>query len=322
MFKKAWAGLFFGSGGATATPSGFGSGTGSTARHRRRGLARCDRAANDPACGRFAADVCGAYLSIATDRRGHTGRHRAARRSSPAGVLDQIKAPTLLIQGEADSLFPLTEADANARGHRRERHAVRVAWFTGGHDGGAGPQSDQDRLNYLTDQWLDHYLKGTGATPRTRSPTPGSPASTRTPTASSRWPSTYRRTRASAVSRTTQVAVAGPPQPAANPPGGTPAAISSLPGAGGGGVASFVRGVVTDVPGQHADFYSAPLPQSVDVVGSPTVLIQVASPTGDGGPLRQAVRRRPDRRPDAARRAGRAGPADRPADHASTRRSR
>jgi ABC-2 type transport system ATP-binding protein len=60
-------------------------------------------------------------------------------------VLDKIKAPTLLIQGEVDTLFPLSEADANAKGIAATGTPVRVAWFTGGHDGGAGPQTDQDR---------------------------------------------------------------------------------------------------------------------------------------------------------------------------------
>ena len=102
--------------------------------------------AADPACGRFAADVCAAYLPIATTGRADPAAVALLRRSSPASVLDRIKAPTLLIQGEADTLFPLTEADANARGIAATGTPVRVAWFTGGHDGGAGPQSDQDRL--------------------------------------------------------------------------------------------------------------------------------------------------------------------------------
>jgi ABC-2 type transport system ATP-binding protein len=74
--------------------------------------------------------------------------------------------------------------------------------------------------------------------------------------------------------------VLGPPQPAANPPGGTPGALSSLPGLGGG-VASLLSGTARDVPGQHADFYSAPLAADVNVVGAPKVQIRAASPTGE-----------------------------------------
>ncbi|HZD98779.1 MAG TPA: alpha/beta fold hydrolase [Micromonosporaceae bacterium] len=292
VFKKAWAGLFFGSSGATSTPSDVGSGTsvagsagaGSTdspgSASAGSGLPGATVPANDPACGRFAADVCRAYLSIASTGAATPADIALLERSSPAGVLDRIKAPTLLIQGEADSLFPLSEADANARGIASNGTTVRVAWFTGGHDGGSGPQSDQDRLSSLTDQWLDHYLKGTGPTPSdafSYSRIAGLDASTNGVVATAfdvpRYPGLSGQS-------TTQIAMAGPPQPAANPPNGTPAAISSLPGAGGAGVASFVRGVTTDVPGQHADFYSAPLRQPVDVVGSPRVSIKIASPTG------------------------------------------
>src|SRR5439155_8351695 len=78
---------------------------------------------------------------------------------------------------------------------------------------------------------------------------------------------------------TLTVNVAGPPQPAANPPAGNPAPLSSL--AAAGGLASFVNGTVTEVPGQHADFYSEPLPSTVDVVGAPAVSIRAASPLGE-----------------------------------------
>ena len=90
---------------------------------------RRPRARPDPApCGRFAPRRLRGLP--AGGRRGR-GRHPQAlallAASSPATVLDRIKAPTLLVQGEADSLFPLSEGDANARGHRRGR-APRSRW--------------------------------------------------------------------------------------------------------------------------------------------------------------------------------------------------
>ena len=221
VFKKQWAGLFFGSantggssadlggaGGATggggadaasggaaptAVPSGApstggappGSGAPGGGAPGRGGLGGL-RAGNDPQCGRFARDICDAYLSIASTGRSTAEEVALLRRSSPSTVLDRITAPTLLIQGEADSLFPLSEADANARGIAAHGTPVRVAWFTGGHDGGTGPQSDIDRLRFLTVQWLDHYLTTPGPRPRTASPTRASPASTRAATASLR----------------------------------------------------------------------------------------------------------------------------------------
>jgi ABC-2 type transport system ATP-binding protein len=257
VFKRAWAGLFFGSSGASRAPG-----------------------RPDPACGRFAPDVCQAYLSVATTGRATPEQVALFRRSSPATVLSRITAPTLLIQGQADSLFPLSEADANARGIAANGTPVRVAWYTGGHDGGPGPQSDQDRIRFLTAQWLDHYLLGTGPAPGdsfTYSRIAGIDA---TGEAGGVVALGYSVDEYPGLGgqATTAVPLQGPPQPAANPPNGTPAAVSSIPGLNAGLAGA---GAVREVPGQHADFVSAPLRTTVDVVGAPTLRLLAASPTGE-----------------------------------------
>ena len=270
VFKKQWAGLFFGSGGSDATTGFLG------------GREAPDPApAADPACGRFAREVCDAYLSVASTGRATPDVIALLRRSSPATVLDRINAPTLLIQGQADSLFPISEAEANYRGLAAHGTPVRVDWFAGGHDGGEGPRSDVDRLRYLTIRWLDFYLLGKGDNPGTGftfSRISGFDTETRRIATSGFSTDAYPGLIGD--SSPIAVPVAGPPQPVANPPDGTPAALSSLPGAGGS-LASFVIGVALEVPGQHADFYSAPLDSTVDVVGTPTVRIRAASPTGE-----------------------------------------
>jgi ABC-2 type transport system ATP-binding protein len=275
VFKKQWAGLFFGSGGA---PDAAGPGGAAGFAGRTRVSAGTDPVTTAQ-CGRFAVDVCQAYLSLASTGRATPEAIALLRRSSPAGVIDRIEAPTLLIQGEADSLFPLPEADANAKGIAANGTPVRVAWFTGGHDAGLGPQSDQDRVRFLTAQWLDHYLRGKGATPATSftySRITGIDASGQGLVAAGFSVKDYP---ASAGQQTDGVDIAGPPQPVANPPAGNPAPLSTL--AGGGSLASLVNGVVTEVPGQHADFFSQPLAGNVDVVGAPSVTIRAASPTGE-----------------------------------------
>jgi ABC-2 type transport system ATP-binding protein len=251
VFKKGWAGVF------------FGSSTGG----------------DNPACGRFAADVCAAYLSMATTGQPDAATLALLHRSSPFPVLDRIKAPTLLIQGAVDTLFPLSEADANARGIAATGTPVRVAWFTGGHDGGVGPQSDQDRTKFLTLQWLDHYVKGDGAAPGTSftySRVAGFSALDRglvtTGLSDPAYPGIGGTGR-------TQVLVKGPAQPIASPPNGNPGAISSLPGVAGR-LSSLINGASLDVPGQFAGFESAPLTTAIDVVGAPTVSLRAASPTG------------------------------------------
>jgi ABC-2 type transport system ATP-binding protein len=300
VFKKTWAGLFFGSGstgpggltgltgaaagaGSGGGPGGSGGGPGGSGEGGDAGNGTGDRlpgARNlDPACGRFAADVCAAYLRIATTGRGDPAAVALLRRSSPSEVLDRIKAPTLIIQGAADSLFPLSEGDANARGIAANGTPVRLAWFTGGHDGGAGPQSDRDRLRFLMAQWLGHYVKGEGAAPSnsfTYSYITGFDAVDRGLVTAGYSTDLYPGL---GGQETVQLAVSGPPQEVANPPGGNPAAISSLPALSR--LSSFVNGLVTDLPGQHANFVSAPLDSTVDVVGAPAVSVRAASPTGE-----------------------------------------
>jgi ABC-2 type transport system ATP-binding protein len=270
VFKKGWAGLFFGNGAAAGQGNGAGQEVGGGAAGPQ----------ITPACGRFAPDVCAAYLKLATTGVPDQATLDLLHKSSPATILGQIKAPTLLIQGAVDTLFPLSEADANAKGIAATGTAVRVAWFTGGHDGGLGPQNDQDRTRFLTLQWLDHYVKGSGKTPDTSF--------------------TYSRVAGfSAVDRglvtngyeahaypgltgtgRTQVALTGPAQPVANPPNGNPGALSSLPGTGGR-LSALLGGVASDIPGQFATFDSTPLANTVNVVGAPTVQLKAASPTGE-----------------------------------------
>ena len=269
VFKKGWAGLFFGNGAAAGEQIPVGDAGGQLPAGE----------APTPACGRFAADVCAAYLQLATTGVPDPATLALLRKSSPDTILDQIKAPTLLIQGAVDTLFPLSEADANARGIAATGTPVRVAWFTGGHDGGLGPQNDQDRTRFLTLQWLDHYVKGTGATPETSftySRVAGFSALDRGLVTNGYSDPTYPGLTGTGR---TQVSLTGPAQPVANPPNGNPGALSSLPGAGGR-LSSLLGGVAADIPGQFATFESKPVTSAINVVGAPTVQLRAASPTG------------------------------------------
>jgi ABC-2 type transport system ATP-binding protein len=306
VFKKLWAGIFFGSGGGRGLLESFlpgddeagaaepAEGTGATpppglglppgvslppgvtiTPEALRRLAELD-----PACGRFSAEVCAAYQDVAATGQASPATLELLRRSSPAGVLDRVRAPTLLVQGQADSLFPLSEGLANYRGIAATGTPVRMDWFAGGHDGGEGPRSDVNRVKFLTITWLDHYLLDRGETPSvgfTFSRISGFDAETRRLSTSGFSSDAYPG--AGGPSRT--VALLGPPQTIANPPGGTPAALTTLPGTGTGGLASLLAGAGLEIPGQHADFFSTALAETTDVVGAPTVRIRAASPTGE-----------------------------------------
>jgi ABC-2 type transport system ATP-binding protein len=276
VFKKQWAGIFFGAGGrgdpsqlADLLTGGFAVPTEALER----------LATLDPSCGRFARDVCDAYLDVATTGRASPATVALLRAHSPESYLDRVHVPTLLVQGQADSLFPLSESVANYRGIAAKGTPVRVDWFTGGHDGGAGPLSDQNRIRFLTIRWLDYYLRGQGTDPGTGftfSRVTGFDADTRRVTTSGFSTDAFPTDPSTAT-----VTVTGPTQRIANPPDGTPAALTSLPGTGTSGLSGLIGGATLDIPGQHADFISQPLQSNMDLVGAPTVPIRAASPTGE-----------------------------------------
>ncbi len=126
VFKKLWAGLLFGN-----------AVNASTSITALLGEQRADGASGSAGCGNFAPDVCAAYQASAATGTPTAAMRALMRRASPAAVLDRIDAPTLLTQGEQDSLFPLSEADANARGIAAHGTPVRVVWRPGGHDDGS-----------------------------------------------------------------------------------------------------------------------------------------------------------------------------------------
>lgn len=228
------------------------------------------------ACGRWSPDVCRAFFALGDDPPLDREVRRMLEERSPASVLERVTAPTLLIQGSADSLFPLSEADANAAGIAAAGTPVQVAWYTGGHDGGPGPPSDRSRLDGLTADWLGHHLRGDengGRAGFTFSRQVGLD-----PVERSRLTVAYQTAEypGMAGERRLEVEVAGGPRSVVHPPNGLPAALGALPAA----VADFVGGLPVEIPGQSGRWSSSPLPESITVVGSPIVRLRAASASG------------------------------------------
>jgi ABC-2 type transport system ATP-binding protein len=185
-----------------------------------------------------------------------------------------MRAPTLLIQGENDSLFGLDQANANYQAIRRHGAPLNMVWFDGGHDGG---NQETARVESLTAQWLQRWLApghppasaGTGqpgfAVTRVLGFDPSSDQASLGIATASSYPGL-------AGTRRTLVRLAGPPQVAVSPAGGAPASISVFPGLGPLGPA----GVTFDMPGQSAAFTSAPLSSPVQLTGSPAVRVRVS----------------------------------------------
>ncbi len=263
VFKKLWTGIFFTTG---STVSGTGTPTAGPAPER-------------IGCGRFATELCAMYERVAVSGEPDEKARDLLRERSPVAVADRIDVPTLILQGQSDSLFPLDHADAMAEAIRANGAPVAVEWIAGGHDGGP---DEGARLDDRTRAWFDRHLKGdTGVDtgPAFRVTRTGGLDSTegdvelRAATAES-YPGLRDGTRT--------IPLRGREQTFANPAGGGPPAVSAVPGLGAGGLSDLGVSLSLDYPGQHARFESAPLAESVRVTGTPTVRVRVEADSEDG----------------------------------------
>ncbi|MFE6283360.1 alpha/beta fold hydrolase [Streptomyces sp. NPDC057877] len=250
VFKKLWAGIFVNSGGG---------------------------------CDAFEARLCAMYERVAESGTPDAEARELLERRSPSAVADRIDVPTLLVQGQSDSLFPLGQADAAAQAIRANGAPVDVDWIAGGHDGG---DPETDRVRARVTSWFDRHLKGdkgadTG--PAFRVTRTGGIDSTdgaallRGASADS-YPGLDSGRRA--------IPLTGREQSFDNPPGAAPPAVSALPGIGGaaGGLSrlsSLGVGVSLDFPGQFARFESAPLGSDLRITGSPKATVHIESTSDD-----------------------------------------
>ena len=252
VFKRQWAGLLFTQGsvgfGATAQGSAAGPGQGSgsgqdsgsapgTGLGQGGGTAQLlppGGVGRSALCGRFQPQICAIYQQVAATGRPTPQAISLLLHSSPASVAARMRAPTLLIQGENDSLFGLDQANANYQAIRRNGAPVDMVWFAGGHDGG---NQETARVESLTAQWLRRWLApghpaaaaGTGqpgfAVTRVLGFDPSSDQASLGIATASSYPGL-------AGTRRSLVRLAGPPQVAVSPAGGAPASISVFPGLG------------------------------------------------------------------------------------------
>jgi ABC-2 type transport system ATP-binding protein len=256
VFKKLWAGVFF------STAGGVQGGC------------------------HFTAALCQVYDRAALSGTADAQTVQLLDRSSPSSVAGRIRVPTLITQGQNDSLFPLDQGDAMARAIAANGAPVSVDWSAGGHDGG---DQESDRLQSRTLAWFDRYLKkdqavDTGSAFRvTRSGGLSVTAGTIVERGADagRYPGLGGTTHRS-------VRLAGRPQTVANPAGGMPPAVSSVPGIGALGQLSALSGGVSlaqDFPGQYAAFDSAPLGSALQLTGAASVRITIDTGAPGGAVL-------------------------------------
>ncbi|MFS8197250.1 alpha/beta fold hydrolase [Streptomyces sp. CWNU-52B] len=250
VLKKLWAGLFINSGGG---------------------------------CDAFEAQLCAMYERVAESGRPDAAATKLLEERSPSAVGDRIKVPTLIMQGQTDSLFPLGQADRIAKAVKANGAPVDVDWLAGGHDGG---DMETDRLQARVGSWFDRYLKDdknadTGPAFRV----------TRTGGIDSTDGAALLRgadgdTYPGLTGDDRKIALSGrEEQEFANPAGAGPPGVSAIPGIGGAGglsqLSSLGVGVALDFPGQFARFESKPMTGDLRITGSPTATVNVKSTTGE-----------------------------------------
>ncbi|GGU87054.1 ABC transporter ATP-binding protein [Streptomyces litmocidini] len=274
VFKKLWAGIFFSTSESPAADRPAGQATGGRPEERPGG-------AKAGSCGRFTVELCSLYQRVAVSGKPDPAARALLEARSPSAVGSRIKVPALLVQGQSDSLFTLAQSDAMARALTANGAPVAVDWIAGGHDGG---DRETERVEHRITTWFDRWLKRDASVdtgPAFRVSRTGGVDSTdgrATLRAASadRYPGL--------TSGTARIALGGPPQTFANPPGAAPPAVSAVPGLGGGlsGLSSLGVGLSLDFPGQHARFDAAPQTAPLRITGTPTVRVKVTSTAADG----------------------------------------
>lgn len=250
----------------------------------------------DVGCPNFATWVCPGIVEAGTT--GYPSASVAAdlAHASVASYLSRIQIPTLLIQGEDDTLFNLNEAIANYQALEAHGVPVSMIWQSWGHSS-LSPAPGEIDLNapdpstqYETARvvaWFARYLMhepvstGPGfayfrdwvSYTGIASPAYASAASYPVGTTQA-W---YLSGDGTLVSRPAQLTVGA--QTFVTPPAGAPTSITSLdavPGTVGSGVGDLPD---FNTPGTYASWTSAPLTANLDVAGQPSLDVQLVAPS-------------------------------------------
>lgn len=259
-------------------------------------------------CPNFADQACVAKAQM--DALGYPTQDTVdfARHASVTSYLSKVRIPTLLMQGQNDTLFNLQEAVATYRGLRAQGTPVKMVWQSWGHSGGgtpapgeldmAAPASSYEGKRVL--HWFARYLKDKDVSTGPRFSyfrdwvtydgiaTPAYGTSRRYPVGSKQ--SLYLSGSDRLV--TDKATVASGSASYANLAGEAPLSYSEVSALQGVAVPDDVTAPY-DTPGSFASWTTAPLTSSVVSVGVPTLRLRLSSPVAEqtqaGGPAGQLL---------------------------------
>lgn len=259
-----------------------------------------EKAPDDPArlvpCPNFATFVCPALVYAGTTGGFDNGSIASLRHASVASYMKKITIPTLLMQGENDTLFNINEAIATYQALKAQGTPTKMIWQQWGHSnnqpapGEISLGSPDPTTQYETQRianWFDHYLKDSKVSTGpnfayfrdwisyTGIATPAYATSSTFPVGKA----TKFYLSAGKKLVTTSSSLAADTQSFVTPPAGLPSSLDSADVLGG-----YIPGPnlpEADLPGTTASWTSAALTKAIDVAGSPVVNVKVDAPTAN-----------------------------------------
>ena len=235
-------------------------------------------------CGSFVKAWCDAYRNAVINGEPTVQEQALMASVSPQNFVSTINAPTLLSQGQADSLFPLTESYKTAQVIKKANPNLPLSliWHAGGHDGGVD-QGPYLRSQYLS--WFKKYLSGQEiAIPAFQFTKTNGSISLQDSTVI---PKIFSSNQLPIEATQNQLPIVSPMVAVLYPVGGIPSAISALPGIGSAGalasrvISSFGSFSPAFLPGQSGLLESAPLSKPISLVGPSSIKVRITSTTGD-----------------------------------------
>ena len=257
-FKKVWAGTFFSA--VTLQSAYLGE------------------------CGSFAQRWCDAYQNGVLQGKPNQGEIILLESVSPIKYASTISAPTLLSQGQADSLFPLSESYKLAQEIKKNKsgNPLSMIWHADGHDG------SNVQAPYLREQFLiwfqKHLLESELDFPIFQFTRSNGSISLQDSTVI---PKVFTSEKLPFETEPRQLQLVTPTAALIYPIGGVPSAISALPGIGSAGaLASQLLSNLAGfspafLPGQSGLLESAPLTEPISVVGPSSVKVRITSTVPD-----------------------------------------
>ncbi len=240
-------------------------------------------------CPNFADFVCPGVVTAGLTGAVDAATTKELRQRSVASYVGKVRIPTLLLQGQSDTLFNLNESVATFQALRARKVPTKLVWINGGHSGPnapgeidfAKPNPSSQHLTARITAWFDHYLKGakTDTGPLfsyfrdwvsyTGTARPAYATSTTFPVGSPmRW---YLSGSALTTSKTK---IQAGSQSLLTGPLGAPTSIDTIDVAG-----DALPLPEIDLPGTFAAYTGPRLTKPIDVVGSPTLDLAVQAPT-------------------------------------------